>query len=110
MALTSSLTFAGSMGPVCKAANVEVPCEHNAWDISGRALYPLPSVSTFSSNFSTIVDYSSSIDNNIEPPWGLGFQFEGIITLILNLNGYHYNGFGSSTLGLLAGSAKWLGN
>lgn len=82
LALGSTAAFAGTMGPVCSAVNVTVPCENTAWDLGGRALYIQPSalpaqgVVTYTGNGGT----TSTLGAN--PQWAWGFQLEA---------SYHYN-------------------
>lgn len=76
LALGSSAAFAGSMGPVCSAVNVTVPCESTAWSVGAQALYLKPSVST------GIYDPIISSGINAQPNYSWGFQIEGA---------YHFN-------------------
>lgn len=86
LALSSSLAFAGTMGPVCTPENVTVPCERSAWDFGIQALYVQQ---TFNDNLSYLGRYvlpidnvvtSTYVDNDIR--WGWGFKLEG---------SYHFN-------------------
>lgn len=89
LAFGSSAVFAGSMGPVCSAVNVTVPCEATAWDFGAKALYLKPSVNA-DSGFSPVVS-DASVDH--APNYNWGFQIEGSYHFNtgndLNINWYH---------------------
>lgn len=101
LALSSSAVFAGSMGPVCSAVNVTVPCESTAWDFGARALYLQPGF--------TGGDYSYSAVNNAtgayqdyNQSWAWGFFIEGSYHFSTgndaNLNWYHIDKSSSRSL------------
>jgi hypothetical protein len=100
IALTGGVAFAGSMGPVCSAVNVTVPCESTAWDFGARALYLEP-VST-----SGVYNYVAQNPNgnfvNYPNNWAWGFMIEGSYHYNTgndaNLNWYHVNRSASKTL------------
>ena len=81
LALGSTAAFAGTMGPVCSAVNVTVPCENTAWDLGGRALYVqttgIPSVGQ-----QTVTNSAATGTYGVNPQWSWGFQLEA---------SYHYN-------------------
>jgi len=95
IALGSTAAFAGTMGPVCSAVNVTVPCENTAWDIGGRALYLQPTTSGFTGNRSIYnsVD-GTTISRELQPSWGWGFQLEASYHYStgndFDLNWYHF--------------------
>ena len=78
LAFGSSAVFAGSMGPVCSAVNVTVPCEATAWDFGAKALYLKPSVNN-GTGFSPLVS-DTEVDH--APNYNWGFEIEG---------SYHFN-------------------
>ena len=99
IALGSSAAFAGTMGPVCSAVNVTVPCENTAWDIGGRALYMQPTTTT-GYGVGTVVQNTSSYTFGANPAWGWGFQLEGSYHYStgndFNLNWYHFRSGGQT--------------
>jgi len=105
LALGSSAVFAGTMGPVCSAVNVTVPCESTAWDFGADALYLKPTVGNSSvvgvnvpaAGVNTY-DYRS-----LQPNYNWGFKLEGSYHFNtgndVNLNWYHLNNGNNFTLG-----------
>lgn len=94
IALGSSAAFAGTMGPVCSAVNVTVPCETTAWDFGAKALYLQPSMSdSFLTERTITTATGQSRDFGRNPNWGWGFMIEGSYHFNtgndLNLNWYH---------------------
>lgn len=104
IALSSSAVFAGTMGPVCSAVNVTVPCESTAWDIGAKALYLQPSISNGVGFENTITDNNTSTAQNfgVNPSWGWGFFVEGSYHFNtgndVNLNWYHLNHSSNRTI------------
>jgi hypothetical protein len=64
------------MGPVCTPGNVTVPCERNAWEIGGYALYLQPVANGPFAFIPTTATFANSNDD-----WDWGFALEA---------GYHY--------------------
>ncbi len=93
LALSSSAVFAGTMGPVCSAVNVTVPCESTAWDVGGRALYLQPVFSGGGYSYAAVNDNNRYLDYN--NTWGWGFMIEGSYHFETgsdaNLNWYHFS-------------------
>ena len=98
LAISSGAAFAGTMGPVCSAVNVTVPCENTAWDIGGKALYFQPSLdgnrlASENSFYSPIGTGNTTFGKNPQYAWG--FFLEGSYHFNtgndLNLNWYHIN-------------------
>ncbi len=98
LALGSSAVFAGSMGPVCSAVNVTVPCESTAWAVGAKALYLKPSVST------GIYDPLLSSGINNQPNYSWGFEVEGAYHFNtgndININWYHLSRSKTSNYGV----------
>jgi len=112
IALGSTAAFAGTMGPVCSAVNVTVPCENTAWDLGGRALY-MQATGGFGGNtyYANLANttLNSAYSTEANPNWGWGFQLEGSYHYStgndFNLNWYHYKSGGvTNTLGALTRS------
>ncbi len=101
LALGSSAVFAGSMGPVCSAVNVTVPCESTAWEFSGKAIY-LKAQTGDNSGYNPVFDSNQYV--NHAPNYNWGFQLEGAYHFNtgndLNLNWYHLNHSSQATVGL----------
>ncbi len=101
IALGSTAAFAGTMGPVCSAVNVTVPCENTAWDLGGRALYLQPSVGTHAGE-RTITTANNTLTRGANPAWGWGFQLEASYHYStgndFDLNWYHFRNGNSNTL------------
>jgi Legionella pneumophila major outer membrane protein precursor len=102
LALGSTAAFAGTMGPVCSAVNVTVPCENTAWDLGGRALYVqttgVPAVGQ-----SSITVGNTTGTYGVNPQWSWGFQLEASYHYNtgndFNLNWYHLRSDNSSATG-----------
>lgn len=94
IALGSTAAFAGTMGPVCSAVNVTVPCETCAWDFGGRALY-LQSATFQPSSEISFYNNGTTGSYGVNPQWGWGFQLEASYHYgtgnDMNLNWYHYS-------------------
>jgi hypothetical protein len=101
IALGSTAAFAGTMGPVCSAVNVTVPCENTAWDFGGRALYLQPT-SDVGYGTRTTTQNTASVTTGANPAWGWGFQLEGSYHYStgndFNLNWYHFRSGGSTNV------------
>ena len=97
--LGSGSAMAGSMGPVCSAVNVTVPCESTGWDIGAKALYLKPAVNP-RSGYGPYV----AADVDVAPNYNWGFQVEGSYHFStgqdLNINWYHVNNSRSGALGV----------
>jgi len=97
LAFGSSAVFAGTMGPVCSAVNVTVPCETTGWDVGIYALYLRPIVNDNISYIGVAGTGTNGRFNFIDnqPDWGWGFKLEGSYHFgngnDLNLNWYHLN-------------------
>ncbi len=93
LALSSSAVFAGTMGPVCSAVNVTVPCESTAWDVGARALYLQPTYAGDAYGYLTTNNQGRAGKYNKN--WGWGFMIEGSYHFETgsdaNLNWYHYD-------------------
>ncbi len=100
LALGSSAVFAGSMGPVCSAVNVTIPCEATAWDFGAKALY-LKAETGDNSGFSPVIDTANVIDHAPNYKWG--FEVEGSYHFNtgndLNINWYHLSNSSSASIG-----------
>lgn len=92
LALSSSAAFAGTMGPVCSAVNVTVPCESTAWDVGARALYLQPSFAGGTYSYAGVNQNNNLV--SYDDAWGWGFMIEGSYHFETgsdaNLNWYHF--------------------
>lgn len=79
LAFSSSVAFAGTMGPVCTPGNVTVPCERSAWDIGGQALYLQ---TTYNKDYAHYSLNNQGIYHDLSGKWDWGFQIE---------TSYHFN-------------------
>lgn len=85
LVLSSSAAFAGTMGPVCSATNVTVPCEKDAWDFGVQALYlqPVHSGDMAYSGLNTTTGTTNTVSYvKHNPTYSWGFKLEG---------SYHFN-------------------
>ena len=106
LALSSGAVFAGTMGPVCSAVNVTVPCESTAWELGAQALYLQTNVggdtNGLSRTITTAPGESATLGQN--PRYGWGFMVEGAYHFStgndVNLNWYHIaNGYSKNAVG-----------
>ena len=105
LALGSSAVFAGSMGPVCSAVNVTVPCETTAWDFGAKALYLQPALSGGFSETTVAAGTGPGRQFGRNAQYNWGFMIEGSYHFNtgndLNLNWYHLSN--SSTRNFVGG-------
>lgn len=91
LALGSSAAFAGTMGPVCSAVPVTMPCESSGWEVGARALW----WNIGSGNATQTLTSSSggALTSDVGPGFGWGFQINGAMTYgtgkDVALNWYH---------------------
>lgn len=94
LTLSTTVTFAGTMGPVCTPGLVTTPCDPPAWSLGAQALYLKSSFAGIGYYGSTTTNASERF-NSIKPAWGWGFQLEGAYRFStgndLNINWYHLN-------------------
>lgn len=108
LALGSSAAFAGTMGPVCSAVNVTVPCESTAWDFGIKALYIQKAGESITESKGSFLDSSplalpaTSISGDQTPDYHWGFSLEGSYHFNtgndLNINWSHLNYSTSGTI------------
>ena len=84
IALSSGAVFAGTMGPVCSAVNVTVPCESTAWEFGGKGIYFQPTLG--GNDLATQRTYTLPAGQTAvfgkNPSYAWGFFLEA---------GYHFN-------------------
>jgi len=93
LALSSGVAFSGTMGPVCSAVNVTIPCESTAWGFGAKALYLEPATTSGAYNYIAANPTGQNI--NYPNKWAWGFEIEGSYHYDTgsdaNLNWYHVN-------------------
>lgn len=93
LAISSSAVFAGTMGPVCSAINVTIPCESTSWMLGGKGLYLSTNAGHGSNTITT--GTGQQIGTDIGPKYGWGFMIEGAYNFgtgnDININWYHIN-------------------
>lgn len=84
LALCSSATYAGTMGPVCVRDNLTVPCAAKGWDFGIQALSLRPSYSSVvdSAGVNLLVNQFVNPTNNLgfltnSPGWEWAFKLDG---------------------------------
>ena len=84
LGLSSSAVFAGTMGPVCSAVNVTVPCETTAWEFGGKGIYFQPTLggNDLASQRTITLPSGQQSVNGKNPSYAWGFFLEA---------GYHFN-------------------
>ena len=99
----NSAVFSGSMGSVCRAENVTVPCKHSAWEFAGQALYLQSTVG--GQNFAGY-ETTNGIQSykNSGNKWGWGFKLDAAYHYAtgkdIDVNWYHMS---NTKNGVLAG-------
>ena len=92
LVFSSSAVFAGAMGPICSPGNVTVPCEHQGWDVGGKALYLQSSWGALNFPYYQTINNVENFHNE-STPWDWGFMLEGSYHFAtghdVNLNWYH---------------------
>jgi hypothetical protein len=82
--LSSGAVFAGTMGPVCSAVNVTVPCEATAWEFGGKGIYFQPTLggNDLASQRTYTLPNGETAIRGKNPSYAWGFFLEA---------GYHFN-------------------
>ncbi len=88
--------FAGTMGPVCNAINVTLPCDRPSWVVAGQALYLQPTLGDISlSNLTYAGPEGSNYYTVFNPAYGWGYKLEGAYQFgtgnDIDINWYHLN-------------------
>ena len=97
LALSSGAVFAGTMGPVCSAVNVTVPCESTAWEFGGKALYLQPTYNGSVAQSAVTLYNANGTQATFgqNPPYSWGFFLEAAYHFStgndVNLNWYEIN-------------------
>ena len=98
----SSTVFAGAMGTVCAPGNVTLPCQHQGWEVGGKALYLQSTWGALNFPYYQINNKINEFHNE-SPAWDWGFMLEGSYHFAtgndVNLNWYHVNDSHSNTIG-----------
>lgn len=119
LALSSSAAFAGTMGPVCSAVPVTMPCESSGWEVGARALWW--NIGSGNGTHSLTSSSGGTLSTDVGPGFGWGFQINGAMTYgtgkDVALNWYHIKNtrdktFGAETLtgnaALVVGGSQFL--
>lgn len=101
LALSSSAAFAGTMGPVCSAVPVTMPCESSGWEVGARALWW--NIGAGNTTQSLTSSSGGNLSTDVGPGFGWGFQINGAMTYgtgkDVALNWYHIKNTQNKTFG-----------
>lgn len=105
LALSTSVVFSGTMGPVCSAVNVTVPCPTSGWSFAGKALYAQATLNGHDGAMSrTLTNHNNGLvaTNGLNLPYAWGFFLEASHHFNtgndINLNWYEVNRGSSKVL------------
>lgn len=113
LALSSSAAFAGTMGPVCSAVPVTMPCESSGWEVGARALWYNLGAGNQQVSLSSS-STSSTLQTSTNPQFSWGFQINGSMLYgtgrSVTLDWYHVaNTFhGSANTGSFTGNQAFV--
>ena len=99
--LSTGYVYAGTMGPVCQATQLTLPCHVHEWTVGGQALYmQMPTTNNFAN--STLKGSDGSIERFGVPKWNWGFQLNAAYRFSngkdIDVNWYHLRGSKSGAL------------
>lgn len=112
LALSSSAAFAGTMGPVCSAVPVTMPCESAGWEVGARALWYNLGAGNQTINLSS--SSGGSVSTNVDPQFAWGFQINGSMLYgtgrSVMLDWYHVRDTvnGPSGTATVTGNQSWI--